>query len=285
MDLLDDGAAASRGSLGASICSEENGMETQSERLFFSGQSERKLAARLDRPTGQPITYALFAHCFTCSKDYHAVSRISRALAARGIAVLRFDFTGLGESEGDFADTNFSSNLEDLLAAAQFLRENLGPPELLIGHSLGGSAVLAAARSIRESLAVVTIGAPSDLAHLRPILTGGAPEIETEGEAEVVVAGRKFRIKRQLLEDLQEHNLRRAIGDLAKPLLVLHSPVDQTVGIEHAHRIFDAAKHPKSFVAIEGADHLLVERAAAEYVASVISAWAGWYTERGRASK
>lgn len=257
-------------------------METQSERIFFPGDTDRKLAARLDRPTGQPVTYALFAHCFTCSKDYHAVSRISRALAARGIAVLRFDFTGLGESEGDFADTNFSSNLEDLLAAAQFMRNGFGPPELLIGHSLGGSAVLAAARSIPESTAVVTIGAPSDPADLRPILTGGTPEIETEGEAQVVVAGRKFRIKRQLLEDLEEHNLRRAIGELAKALLVLHSPADKIVDIDHAHRIFDAAKHPKSFVAIEGADHLLVERPAAEYVASVISAWAAWYTGRSR---
>ena len=255
-------------------------METQSERLFFIGQAGRKLAARLDRPAAQPITSALFTHCFTCSKDFHAVSRIGRALAAKGIAVLRFDFTGLGESEGDFADTNFSSNLEDLLGAAQFLRETLGPPELLIGHSLGGTAVLAAAHSIPESSAVVTIGAPSDLAHLRPILTGGATEIETEGKAEVVVAGRKFRIKRQLLEDLQEHNLRRAIGDLAKPLLVLHSPADKIVGIDHAHRIFEAANHPKSFVAIEGADNMLVERPAAEYVASVISAWAAWYIGR-----
>ena len=252
-------------------------METHSERIFFPGHTDKKLAARLDRSTAQPITYALFAHCFTCSKDFHAVSRISRALAVRGIAVLRFDFTGLGESEGDFADTNFSSNLEDLVAAAHFLRKNLGPPELLIGHSLGGSAVLAAARSIPESSALVTIGAPSDPGHLRPILTGAAPQIEVEGEAEVALAGRKFRIKRQLLEDLQEHNLRRAIGELAKPILVLHSPADQIVSIEHAHRIFEAAKHPKSLVAIEGADHMLVERAAAEYVASVISAWAAWY--------
>ena len=257
-------------------------METQSEQIFFPGHTDSKLAARLDRPTGQPVTYALFAHCFTCSKDYHAVSRISRALAARGIAVLRFDFTGLEESEGDFADTNFSSNLEDLLAAAKFLGENLGPPELLIGHSLGGSAVLAAARSIPESTAVVTIGAPSDPADLRPTLTGAAPEIETEGEAEVVLAGRKFRIKRQLLEDLLEHNLRRAIGELDKALLVLHSPADKIVGIEHAHRIFEAAKHPKSFVAIEGADHLLTDHAASDYVASVISSWSAWYTGKSR---
>ena len=257
-------------------------MEAQSERLFFVGHAGTKLAARLDRPATHPIAYALFAHCFTCSKDFHAVSRISRALAARGIAVLRFDFTGLGESEGDFADTNFSSNLEDLLGAAQFLRKNLGPPELLIGHSLGGSAVLAAARSIPESVAVVTIGAPSDPGHLRPILTGTAPELEAKGEAEVVLAGRKFRIKRQLLEDLQEHNLRRAIGELAKSLLILHSSADQIVSIEHAHRIFEAAKHPKSFIAIEGADHMLVEQTAAEYVASVISAWVAWYIGKSR---
>jgi len=262
------------------LTSQENRMEMQTERIFFRGHTDSKLAARLDRPTGEPVSCALFAHCFTCSKDYHAVSRISRALAAQGIAVLRFDFTGLGESEGDFADTNFSSNLDDLLAAARFLGERLGPPELLIGHSLGGSAVLAAARRIPESKAVVTIGAPCDPGHLRPILAGAAPAIETEGEAEVVLAGRQFRIKRQLLDDLREHSLRRFIGDLRKALLILHSPADKIVGIEHAHRIFEAAKHPKSFVAIEGADHLLADRAASDYVASVISAWAAWYIGR-----
>jgi len=238
------------------------------------------LAARLDRPDGPPTTYALFAHCFTCSKDYHAVSRISRALAARGIAVLRFDFTGLGESEGDFADTDFSSNLEDLLAAAKFLRENHGLPELLIGHSLGGSAVLATARAVSESKAVVTIAAPSDLGYLRPILA--SPEIRKEGEAAVVIAGRKFRIKQQLLTDLDEHNLNRAIGELARPLLVLHSPADQTVDIGNAHDIFAAARHPKSFVAIEGANHLLSDPKASEYVASLISAWAAWYVGSSR---
>ena len=257
-------------------------MEMQSERMFFPGHTGSKLAARLDRPKSQPVTYALFAHCFTCSKDYHAVSRISRALADRGVVVLRFDFTGLGESERDFADTNFSSNLEDLLAAANFLGENLGHPELLIGHSLGGSAVLAAAGRVPESTAVVTIGAPCDPSHLRPLLSAAVPQIETKGEAEVVVAGRKFRIKRQLLEDLQEYNLRRAIGELDKALLVLHSPADKIVGIEHAHRIFEAAKHPKSFVAIEGADHLLADQAASEYVASVISSWSAWYTGKSR---
>ena len=257
-------------------------METQTEQLFISGREGRKLAALLDRPADQPLAYALFTHCFTCSKDYHAVSRISRALANLGMAVLRFDFTGLGESEGDFSDTNFSTNLEDLLDAAQFLRENFGPPELLIGHSLGGSAVLAAARSIPESSAVVTIGAPSDPAHLGPILTKAAPEIKPAGEADIVLAGRTFRVKRQLLEDLQEHNLLRAIAELDRPLLVLHSPSDQTVAIDNAHRIFEAAKHPKSLVAIAGADHLLTDRPAGEYVASVISAWFARYIGRNQ---
>lgn len=256
-------------------------METQTEQLLINGRSGRKLAARLDRPSDRPRAHALFTHCFTCSKDYHAVSRISRGLANRGIAVLRFDFTGLGESEGDFADTNFSSNLEDVIAAAQFLNEHFGSPDLLIGHSLGGSAVLAAAGSIPESAAVVTIAAPSDLASLRPILTRAAPEIMTEGEADVLLAGRTFRIKRQLLEDFQEHNLRRAIGELHRPLLVLHSPADETVAIDHAHRIFEAANHPKSFVAIPGADHLLTERAATEYVASMIRAWFARYVGNG----
>lgn len=191
-------------------------------------------------------------------------------------------------SEGRFQERRRRSTPESgasvppgaLAAAARFLGEKLGPPELLIGHSLGGSAVLAAARRIPESKAIVTIGAPSDPGHLRPILAGAAPAIETEGEAEVVLAGRKFRIKRQLLEDLREHNLLHTVGKLEKPLLVLHSPADEVVGINHAHRIFDAAKHPKSFVAIQGADHLLRDHTASDYVASVISAWAAWYIGR-----
>ena len=221
-------------------------MERQTEQLLIRGRSGQKLAARLDRPAGRPLAYALFTHCFTCSKDYHAVSRISRALADRGIAVLRFDFTGLGESEGDFADTNFSSNLEDVLDSAQFLRENFGPPELLIGHSLGGSAVLAAARSVPDCSGVVTIAAPSDPAHLGPVLAKAAPAIEIEGEADIVLAGRKFRIKRQLLEDLREHNLRQAISQINQPLLILHSPSDQTVAIEKSG-IFSQIHFPSIF--------------------------------------
>jgi len=255
-------------------------MEKQTEQFFISARSGWKLAARLDRPADRPLAYAIFTHCFTCSKDYHVVSRISHALADRGIAVLRFDFTGLGESEGNFSDTNFSSNLEDLLDAAQFLRENFGPPEILIGHSLGGAAALAAARFIPDCSAVVTIAAPSDTAHLVPVLTKSAPAIETEGEADALVAGRTFRIKRQLLEDLQQHNLLRVIAELGRPLLVLHSPSDRTVHIDNAHRIFEAAKHPKSFVSIAGADHLLTGRPTGEYVASVISAWVARYIGR-----
>jgi pimeloyl-ACP methyl ester carboxylesterase len=255
-------------------------VETQSNRIFFRGHTGDRLAARLDDPTGRPVAYAVFTHCFTCSKEYHAVNRISRALAGRGIAVLRFDFTGLGESQGDFTETNYSSNIEDLLAAAEYLRLNFESPKLLIGHSLGGSAVLAAAHDIPECIAVVTLAALSDTSHLIPGLAKAAPEIESRGEAEVLLSGRTFRIKNQLLEDLREHNLIDLIGNLSRALLVLHSPSDEVVGIEHAHRIFDAAKHPKSFVAIAGASHMLSEQAAAEYIASVTTAWVLRYIQR-----
>lgn len=246
----------------------------------FPGAHGGTLAARLESPDTDPTAYALFAHCFTCSKDLKAAGWISRALVERGIAVLRFDFTGVGESEGDFAATDFSSNLDDLVAAADFLRREREAPKLLVGHSLGGTAVLAAADRIPEVEAVATIGAPSDTGHLRDVLVRLSPELEARGEAEVDLGGgHPFRIRRQLLEDLAEDHLQGVLSRLRRPLLLFHSPVDNVVGIEHAKRIFEAAKHPKSFVSLGMADHLLSREKDARYVGEVLAAWAGRYLE------
>jgi putative redox protein len=235
------------------------------------------LAARLELPDGPPRAYALFAHCFTCSKDVFAAARIAGGLAEAGIAVLRFDFTGLGASEGDFANTNFSSNVEDLVRAAGYLRDAHAAPAILIGHSLGGAAVLAAAGKIPEAKAVATIAAPADPGHIAHLLADARPEIEKKGEAEVVLAGRSFRIQKQFLEDIDGHRLADAIKDLKRALLIFHAPRDGTVGIENASAIFAAARHPKSFVSLDGADHLLSRREDARYVAAVLTAWAGRY--------
>lgn len=249
-----------------------------STKLRFPGAFGSDLAARLDAPADPPTSYALFAHCFTCSKELKAVNRICRTLAERGIATLRFDFTGLGESDGDFADTNFSSNLEDLLAASAFLRSNYAAPKLLIGHSLGGAAVLAAAARVPECVAVATIGAPSETEHLRESLIRANPELEQQGEVEAVLAGRSFRLKQQLIDDLGAHRLRQAIGDLNRALLVMHAPGDDTVGIDHARRIFEAAKHPKSFVVLDGADHLLLQRDQdSVYAGEMLACWSSRY--------
>lgn len=245
--------------------------------IRFTGALGTQLAARLDSPPGEPLAFALFAHCFTCSKDTLAASRISAALTARGIAVLRFDFTGLGGSEGDFANTNFSSNVADLVAAAAWLRINHKAPAILIGHSLGGAAVLAAAREIPEAAAVATIGAPYDPGHVRQLLAPAIAEIEAAGEAEVDLAGRKFRIKKQFLQDIGGRESRDAIASLRKALLVFHSPRDTTVSVDNAARIFMAAKHPKSFVSLDDADHLLTRKEDAHYVAAVLAAWASRY--------
>jgi len=252
-------------------------MDDNRNMVRFPGSLGAELAARLDTPSGAPRAYALFAHCFTCSKDTLAPSRISAALTARGIAVLRFDFTGLGGSEGDFANTNFSSNVSDLVVAAAWLREHHEAPKLLIGHSLGGAAVLAAAREIPEAVAVATIGAPFEPSHVRHLLAPALPAIEAAGEAEVELAGRKFRITRQFLEDLGRRNNSDSIANLRKALLVFHSPRDVTVSIDNAAQIFLAARHPKSFVSLDDADHLLTRREDAAYVASVLSAWASRY--------
>lgn len=250
------------------------------ERVQFPGADGQKLVGRIESPAGTPHAYALFAHCFTCSKDLKAVGWLSRTLVERGIAVFRFDFTGLGESEGDFADTNFSSNLEDLAAAGDFLRQEYEAPRILIGHSLGGAAVLAAAgREFPEAEAVATIGAPSDTQHLGDMLLSRAPEIEETGEARVRLAGREFTLRKQLLDDLSEQSMQDCIHGLGKALLVFHSPLDQVVAVEHARRIFEAAKHPKSFVSLDNADHLLTRQRDARYVGEVLAAWAGRYVE------
>lgn len=250
------------------------------ENLRFPGAHGGTLAARLESPVTEPTAYALFAHCFTCSKDLKAAGWISRALVDRGIAVLRFDFTGIGESEGDFAETDFSSNLEDLVAAADFLRGQYQAPGLLLGHSLGGTAVLAAVERIPEVRAVSTIGAPSDTGHLRDTLLRLSPELEARGEAEVDLGGAQpFRIRKELLDDLAEDHLQGVLHRLHRPLLLFHSPVDNTVGIEHAHRLFEAAKHPKSYVSLGMADHLLSHERDARYVGEVLAAWAGRWLE------
>ena len=247
------------------------------QRIEFPGGSGARLAARLDAPEGAPRAFALFAHCFTCSKDLAAVSRIARGLAARGLAVLRFDFTGLGHSEGEFANTDFSSNVDDLVAAADWLRAEHRAPALLVGHSLGGAAVLAAAARIPEATAIATIGAPAEPAHIERLFAARREEIEARGEAEVELAGRRFRIRRELLDDLAAQRLEPALAGLRRALLVLHSPRDEVVSIDAASRIFLAARHPKSFVSLDDADHLLREPADATYVAEVLSAWASRY--------
>ena len=252
-------------------------MSATSERFEFPGLAGQKLAARLDLPAGEAKAFALFAHCFTCSKDVVAASRIAMALTAQGLAVLRFDFTGLGNSEGEFANTNFSSNLDDLVAAADHLRSTYRAPSLLIGHSLGGAAVLAAASSIPEARAVATIGAPSDPAHVTGLFREHLERIENEGEATVQLAGRPFRIKRQFLDDVAEHRLLDKIAHLDKALLVMHSPIDKTVGIDNATRIFSVAKHPKSFISLDDADHLLARTSDATYAANLIAAWSERY--------
>lgn len=242
-------------------------------KLEFIGASGARLAARLDFPPGPVKAYALFAHCFTCSKDVFAASRIAGELAAQGIAVLRFDFTGLGASEGEFASTNFSSNIDDLVAAADYLRDNFSAPQILIGHSLGGAAVLAAAGRIAEVRAVVTIGAPADAAHVIDNFAADLEKIETTGEATVSLAGRSFTIQKQFLDDLRGHGLEDHIAKLKHPLMVMHAPLDAIVGIENAGRIFAAAKHPKSFISLDTADHLLSKRGDAIYAANIIAAW------------
>jgi uncharacterized OsmC-like protein/pimeloyl-ACP methyl ester carboxylesterase len=252
------------------------------ERFQFTGSEGQQLAAALDSPDGPVRAYALFAHCFTCGKDVLAAKRIAVALATKGIAVLRFDFTGLGSSEGDFANSTFSSNVADLVRAADHLRTTRQAPALLIGHSLGGAAILAAADLIPDAKAVVTIAAPSDPTHVMGQFADSIEKIRKEGQAEVSLAGRPFTIKREFLDDIAEQGLMAHVAKLHKALLVMHSPTDDTVGIDSATRIFVTAKHPKSFVSLAGADHLLSDRRDSAYVAEVIAAWASRYLDAAK---
>lgn len=246
-------------------------------RLNFEGQLGDDLAGLLELPDKDPVAYVLLAHCFTCGKDIPAASRIARSLVESNFAVLRFDFTGLGGSDGDFSNTNFSSNVGDLIAAANFLRDNYEAPQLLVGHSLGGTAVIAAAPQIPESKGVVTLGSPADPEHVAAQFMCDITQIEEEGEAEVELAGRTFTIKRQFLEDIRTAVDEEHIANLKRALLVFHSPTDATVSIKEAEKIYRAAKHPKSFVSLTGADHLLTSREDAAYAAKVIAAWATRY--------
>ncbi|TXI29137.1 MAG: alpha/beta fold hydrolase [Nitrosomonas oligotropha] len=244
--------------------------------VFQNAQGE-SLSGLLEMPSGAIKSYALFAHCFTCSKDNPAAARIALALADRGIAVLRFDFTGLGNSQGDFSNTNFSSNLQDLLAAARYLEQHYAAPALLIGHSLGGAAVLAVAQDLPQVNAVITIGAPATAAHVKHLFADSYRELQNQPSVQVELAGRSFKIQRQFIDDLEKYNSVAHIGALKKALLIFHSPVDKVVSIDEAGRIFAAAKHPKSFVSLDHADHLLSDPEDSHYVAEVLSAWASRY--------
>jgi uncharacterized OsmC-like protein/pimeloyl-ACP methyl ester carboxylesterase len=248
--------------------------------LTFRNASGEALSARLDLPLGSvPDAYAIFAHCFTCSKHTRAVAAVSHALTQKRIAVLRFDFTGLGDSEGDFADTTFSSNVADLITAAAYLEDHFTAPKILIGHSFGGTACLKAAAELPGVKAVATIGSPFDPAHVRHLLGDARKTIENSGEASVMLAGRPFRIKRQFLEDLDTADMANTLPTLNRALLVLHSPVDEVVGIDNAAQIFKAARHPKSFISMDTADHMLGRSADAEYAGSVIAGWAARYID------
>ncbi|MGY3793609.1 bifunctional alpha/beta hydrolase/OsmC family protein [Aquimarina sp. 433] len=249
-------------------------------KISFTNAEGQVLSGRLELPADQhPHNFALFAHCFTCNKNLGAVRNISRALTSQGFGVLRFDFTGLGESEGDFADTNFSGNVEDLVAAADFLTENYQAPSLLIGHSLGGAAAIFAASKLHAIKTVATIGAPSDPTHVQHLLRSGLDEIEANGKAVINLSGRDFTIKKQFLDDLETKSLATVAKNLNKALLVLHSPQDTTVGIKNAEDIYHAAKHPKSFVTLDGADHLLMRKEDSIYVGNVIAGWSSRYID------
>lgn len=256
----------------------------QTVHVKFQNQAGQTLSGILDRPAGEPRAYALFAHCFTCSKNLKAATNISRSMTAAGIAVLRFDFTGLGQSEGDFADTSFSSNVSDLLAAVHFLETEHAAPAILLGHSLGGTAVLQAAHTLPSVVAVATIGSPAEPSHVAALLTGARAELAEKGFAEVSLGGRPFTIRREFIDDLQRHSPLDSLGGLRKALLIMHAPLDTVVDIENASRLFAAAKHPKSFISLDRADHLLSRDADSVYAGHVLAAWAAGYLPEQRAA-
>lgn len=247
------------------------------KKITFTNSSGQNLSARIDKPEGDIKSYALFAHCFTCTKDIFAASRIAKILTLYGITVIRFDFTGLGASEGDFSNTNFSSNVEDLIAASSFMRNELQAPSILIGHSLGGTAMLTAAKHIPEAKAVITLGSPSDVAHVAHHFEEDREKILQEGEAHITLAGRPFKIKKQFIDDIESVKIKNHVSNLKKALLVMHAPLDQTVGIENAGEIFTWAKHPKSYISLDDADHLISRKQDAEYAGHIIATWAMKY--------
>ncbi len=248
------------------------------QKINFTNAEGQQLVGRLELPINQhPHNFAIFAHCFTCNKNLSAVKNITRELTSNGFGVLRFDFTGLGESEGDFENTNFSGNVDDLISASNYLKENHTAPTLLIGHSLGGAAVIFAASKIDSVKAIATIGAPSNPKHVKHLIQNSVEEIKAIGKANVSIGGRPFTIKKQFLDDIETKSLPDVAKNLRKALLVLHSPQDTTVGIENAEEIYVAARHPKSFVTLDGADHLLMKKEDSIYVGSVIATWAKRY--------
>lgn len=250
------------------------------QKVMFQNKEGQNLVGRLELPVNRhPHNYAIFAHCFTCNKNLSAVKNIGKALTSKGFGVLRFDFTGLGESEGDFEDTNFSGNVEDLVAAADYLKKNFHAPTLLVGHSLGGAAVIFAATEIDSIKAVATIGAPSNPSHVQNLLRSGIEEIQNSGKAVVNLSGRDFTIKKQFLDDLESKSLPQIAKNLRKAILVMHSPQDSTVGIKNAEEIYIAARHPKSFVSLDGADHLLMDKKDSVYAGEIIAGWAQRYVE------
>lgn len=244
----------------------------------FKNKEGQELSAKLEMPAdGHPHNYAIFAHCFTCNKNLNAIRNVVNNMTEAGFGVLSFDFTGLGESQGDFADTNFSSNVDDIVAAADFLKKEYMAPSLLIGHSLGGAAVLFAADKIESIKAIATVGAPSNPEHVQHLIRSGVEAIEKEGKAEVNIGGRSFTIKKQFVDDLKKHTLPEILKSMRKSLLILHSPQDATVGIENAAAIYTAAHHPKSFVSLDGADHLMTDKKDSQYVGKMIASWAERY--------
>ena len=254
----------------------------QNIKVQFENDDGRQLSGTLDMPKTPVTDYALFAHCFTCTHNLKSATNISRSLTDAGIAVLRFDFTGLGRSEGEFADTNFSSNVSDLVAAARFLEAEYSAPSILVGHSLGGTAVLQAAAHIPSAAAVATIGSPADPAHVEHLFGDARDELEASGQASVNIGGRSFTMKKQFLDDLEAHDLYSAVGKLRKALLIMHAPLDAVVEIDNAAALYEAAKHPKSFASLDQADHLLTNNADSLYAGRLLAAWASRYLpERG----
>jgi len=252
----------------------------RSQKVEFTNHNGYKLSARLEMPIdSHPVAYAIFAHVFTGNKSLSATRHISRALSLNGIGVLRFDFTGLGQSEGDFADTTFTSNVEDLLAAARFLEENYQAPKILVGHSLGGAAVIFAAKHLESINAVATIGAPSEPEHVTHLLSDQLEEIEAKGVAKISIDGREFTIKKDFLDDLRQKNMFGILKNLRKAIMVLHSPQDQIVQIENAAKIYHAAHHPKSFITLDGANHMLTNKDDAFYAGNIIASWVKRYIE------